>query len=89
MSTPDQWSLAVAVLGAERQVLERIERGGMHVSELELRYQLEHKDEHILARAPELLDVLAAFEQQALIESELCFRLTPRGRARLARLRDG
>jgi hypothetical protein len=89
MPTPDQWSLAKAVLGAERQVLTRIEHGGMHVSELELRYQLEHKDEHVLALAPELLDVLAALEQRALIESELCFRLTPRGHQRLAQLRDG
>ena len=55
----------------------------------ELRYQLDRKDDHPLAQADELLDVLADLEQHGLVESELCFRLTAEGRARLAGLADG
>jgi hypothetical protein len=79
-------SLQDAVAGAEQPVLRRIDRGGIHASERELRYQLEHKDGHPLARSPELLDVLAELEQRALITSELCLRLTARGQQRLAEL---
>jgi hypothetical protein len=68
----------------ERQILVRVDRGGIHIGERELRYQLERKDDHPLARADELLYVLAEIEARGLIEAELCFRLTPEGRARLA-----
>jgi hypothetical protein len=70
--------------GTERQILVRVARGGMLIGERELRYQLERKDSHPLARADELLDVLAEIEAGGLIEAELCFRLTPQGRKRLA-----
>jgi hypothetical protein len=70
----------------ERQILVRVQRGGILIEETELRYQLERKDNHPLARADELLDVLAEIEAQGLIEAELCFRLTPEGRARLGEL---
>jgi excisionase family DNA binding protein len=67
----------------ERQILHRVDRG-VRVGEGELRYQLEHKDDHPLAREDGLLDVLADLEAVGLVEAELCFRLTPEGRARLA-----
>ena len=68
---------------AERQILVRIEQGGLAICEAQLRYQLETKDEHPLAGRLELLDVLAELEQRGLIESALHFRLTARGRAEL------
>jgi len=69
----------------ERQILVRVDRA-ICVSETELRYQLERKDAHPLARSCELLDVLAELEERGLIDSSLCFRLTDRGRVRLAEL---
>jgi hypothetical protein len=63
----------------------RVDRA-IGIGERELRYQLELKDNHPLARADELLDVLAEIERRGLIEAELCFRLTPEDRARLAGL---
>jgi DNA-binding transcriptional MerR regulator len=68
----------------ERQILVRVERGGILIGERELRYQLERKDSHLLAQSDELLDVLAEIEARGLIEAELCFRLTARGRELLA-----
>ena len=68
---------------SERQILVRVDRA-VRVGEGELRYQLEHKDDHPLAREDELLDVLAGLEQEGLVEAELCFRLTPEGRQCLA-----
>jgi hypothetical protein len=70
---------------SERQILDRITRG-LLIDERELRYQLDRKDNHPLAHAAELLDVLADLEQRGLVQSELCFRLTSEGRARLAEL---
>jgi hypothetical protein len=67
----------------ERQILHRVDRAVL-IGEHELRYQLRRKDSHALADDPALLDVLAELEQQGLVESELCFRLTPEGRGCLA-----
>jgi hypothetical protein len=67
------------------QILHRVDRA-VKVGERELRYQLDRKDDHPLAQADELLDVLADLEDLRLVEAELCFRLTPEGRARLAKL---
>jgi hypothetical protein len=67
----------------ERQILLRVDRA-VKVGEGELRYQLDRKDHLPLAQADELLDVLAELEDLGLVESELCFRLTVEGRARLA-----
>jgi hypothetical protein len=72
------------LVGTERQILVRVDRGGIQIGEGEPRYQLERKDSHPLARADELLDVLAEIEARGLIEAELCFRLTAQGRERLA-----
>lgn len=81
------WSLPPAALEAgERQILVRVSRGGMLIGERELRYQLERKDNHPLARRPELLDLLGVLEDRGLLERELCFRLTAAGRTRLAEL---
>jgi hypothetical protein len=68
--------------GAERQILHRVDRA-VKIGEGELRYQLERKDHHPLAHEDELLEVLAELEAMGLVERELCFRLTPEGRARL------
>jgi hypothetical protein len=67
----------------ERQILVRVDRGGMFIGERELRYQLARKDNHPLADEDELLDVLAELEARGLIVAELCFRLTAQGRERL------
>ncbi len=67
----------------ERQILHRVDRA-VRIGEGELRYQLQRKDDHPLALADELLDVLADLEREGLVEAELCLRLTPEGRARLA-----
>jgi hypothetical protein len=64
--------------------MTRVDRGRILIEERELRYQLERKDAHPLARADELLDVLAELEARGLLEAERCFRLTARGRERLA-----
>jgi hypothetical protein len=69
----------------ERQILLRVDRA-IRIGEQELRYQLDRKDAHPLARSPELLDALAKLEDRGLIDRELCFRLTDRGRTRLAEL---
>jgi hypothetical protein len=69
---------------SERQVLVRVQRGGILIGERELRYQLQRKDDHPLAQADELLDVLAEMKARGLIEAEMCFRLTERGRVLLA-----
>jgi hypothetical protein len=63
----------------ERQILHRVDRA-VRIGEGELRYQLDRKDQHPLAREDELLDVLAELEALGLVEAELCFRLTPEGR---------
>jgi hypothetical protein len=73
----------------ERQILVRVQRGGILIGERELRYQLERKDSHPLAQADELLDVLAEIEARGLVEAELCFRLTAEGRVRLAAVGSG
>jgi hypothetical protein len=70
----------------ERQILVRVDRGGILIGERELRYQLERKDNHPLARSDELLDVLAELEARGLLNAELCFRLTREGRACVAGL---
>jgi hypothetical protein len=73
-----------AVVVEDAQILLRVARGGIHIQECELRYQLERKDSHPLAQEDELLDVLAEMKERGLIEAEMCFRLTPLGRALLA-----
>ena len=80
----DSLTPASAVACWDEQILLRVARGGVHIEERELRYQLERKDNHPLAQEHELLDVLAEMKEGGLIEAELCFRLTAQGRALLA-----
>jgi hypothetical protein len=68
---------------SQRQILRRVDHA-VRIGERELRYQLDRKDNHPLAHAAELLDVLAELEDQGLVERELSLRLTAEGRARLA-----
>jgi hypothetical protein len=83
MSTTTMRSPVLGGDVTERLILARVDRA-IGIGEGELRYQLEHKHDHPLAQAPELLDVLAELEARGLISCELCFRLTTDGRARLA-----
>jgi DNA-binding transcriptional MerR regulator len=83
-SRADLDAIRPGMRGDDRQILVRVQRGGIHIGEGELRYQLERKDNHPLAQADELLDVLDVLEARGLIEAELCFRLTAQGRAVLA-----
>jgi hypothetical protein len=78
-------SVLWALEPADCQILVRVDRA-IGIGERELRYQLERKDSHPLARADELLDVLAELKDRGLVVSELCFRLTAEGRALLAGL---
>jgi hypothetical protein len=73
----------------DRQILVRVDRGGILIGERELRYQLERKDAHPLAEEDELLGVLAELEARGLLEAELCFRLTAAGRECLQDPGDG
>ena len=63
----------------QQEILARIDGGGLHICEAELRHQLrwsEHKD------GP-LLGLLEELESRGLIESATHFRLTDNGRADL------
>jgi hypothetical protein len=62
-----------------RQVLACIDRGGLHISKAELRYQLRRRG----IDTEDLLERLLALEERGLIESALHFRLTDAGLARL------
>jgi hypothetical protein len=75
-------SVLLSTDSVQRQILLRVDRA-VRIGEGELRYQLDRKDQHPLAHADELLDVLAELEARGLVEAELCFRLTAEGRARL------
>jgi hypothetical protein len=63
----------------EREILARIDSGGLHICEAELRDNLKW-DERTNGSLFELLDEL---EQQGLIESAIHFRLTKRGHTQL------
>jgi hypothetical protein len=66
-------------VGTVRQILHRVDRV-ISIGERELRYQLDRKHDHPLAKSTELLFVLAELEELGLVQAELCFRLTDRGR---------
>ena len=63
----------------QREILVRIDRGGLDVCEAELHYKLRWDER----KHGSLLDVLAELEGAGLIESAIHFRLTDRGRALL------
>ena len=78
---------AVAIATNDRQVtadleqgiLMRIDRGGLHICEAELRYKLRWNER----KHGSLLDLLDKLERCGLIESAIHFRLTEHGRAQL------
>lgn len=63
----------------DREILTRVVRGGLLICETELHYQFAR---HGPDRS-DLLDLLADLEQRGLIESEMHFRLTAEGAARV------
>ena len=65
--------------GVEREILARVDRGGLHICEAELRHQLRWSE----SENEPLLDVLCELEHRGLIESALHFRLTEPGRSYL------
>jgi len=71
------------VAATTQALLGRIDRGGLMISETELRYQLRH--DHA---ADGLLEQLADLEAQGLIKSQLYFRLTTAGEAKLTAERE-
>jgi DNA-binding PadR family transcriptional regulator len=60
----------------QNEILTRIDRGGLHICEAELRYKLRWDER----KHGPLLDLLDELEKQGLIESALHFRLTEHGR---------
>jgi DNA-binding PadR family transcriptional regulator len=64
----------------EQEILIRIDRGGLHICEAELRHKLRWEE----PKHGSLLELLDELERQGLIESAIHFRLTEHGRAQLA-----
>jgi hypothetical protein len=58
-----------------RTILATIDRGGLSITEHELRYQLARQDFDRVGLLERMIDL----EQHGLIESTLCFRLTQQG----------
>lgn len=59
----------------DRTILEVVDRGGLHITEHELRYQLGRRRLELAGA----LERMRELEQQGLVESTLCFRLTQAG----------
>jgi hypothetical protein len=66
----------------EQTILEVVDRGGLHINEHELRYQLARRQVDSVG----VLERMRDLEQRGLVESTLCFRLTQQG---VAALPDG
>ena len=66
----------------EQTILEVVDRGGLHINERELRYQLTRRQIDSVG----FLERMRELEQRGLVESTLCFRLTQQG---VAALPDG
>jgi hypothetical protein len=60
-----------------REILARIDRGGLHICEPDLRYKLRWDER----KHGSLLKLLDELESRGLIESAIHFRLTEQGRA--------
>ena len=63
----------------QREILVRIDRGGLHICEAELRRKLRWEERG----HGSLLALLDELERRGLIESAIHFRLTEHGRAHL------
>jgi len=66
----------------ERTILAVIDRGGLAITEHELRHQLARRK----IESAGLLERMMDLEERGLIESTLCFRVTQKG---IERLPDG
>lgn len=73
---PKEVSIPAAL---EAEVLARIDRGGLHLCEAELRYKLRWDER----KHGSLLKLLDELKSRGLIESAIHFRLTEQGRAEL------
>jgi len=67
-------------VGLEREILARIDRGGLQICEAELRRTLRWEER----KHSSLLELLDELERRGLIESALHLRLTEHGRGQLA-----
>lgn len=63
----------------QQEILARIDRGGLHICEAELRYKLRWDER----KHGSLLDLLDELESRGLIESAIHFRLTEDGHREL------
>lgn len=59
----------------DRAIIDIVDRGGLHITEHELRYQLRRRSIDVVALLERMMDL----EQRGLMESTLCFRLTQAG----------
>lgn len=59
----------------DRAIIDVVDRGGLHITEHELRYQLRRRSIDVVALLERMMDL----EQRGLMESTLCFRLTQAG----------
>ncbi len=66
---------STGVAERDRTILEVVDRGGLSITEHELRYQLRRRSVEAVA----VLDRMMDLEQRGLVESTLCFRLTDAG----------
>jgi hypothetical protein len=72
--TPSSASRGVVGEG-DRTILGVVDRGGLHITEHELRYQLRRRSVDVVGMLERMMDL----EQRGLVESTLCFRLTDAG----------
>ena len=66
---------SAGVAEGDRTILEVVDRGGLSITEHELRYQLRRRSVEVVAVLERMMDL----EQRGLVESTLCFRLTDAG----------
>jgi len=73
---------STGVADGDRTILDVVDRGGLSITEHELRYQLRRRSVEVVAVLERMMDL----EQRGLVESTLCFRLTDAG---ISALPDG
>ena len=59
----------------DRAIIGIVDRGGVHITEHELRHQLRRRSIDVVALLERMMDL----ERRGLMESTLCFRLTQAG----------
>lgn len=60
---------------SDRTILGVVDRGGLSITEHELRYQLRRRSVELVG----VLERMADLERRGLVESAICFRLTDAG----------